>query len=87
MGLAVTNSRQTRKPFFRWTDLYTIPGASQPTISQIKENRQTVKKLNGTQLKNKKLMSEKTKKTHLSVESRAMTSNKELERVLKATIG
>jgi len=26
MGLVVTNSRQTRKPFFRWTDLYTIPG-------------------------------------------------------------
>jgi hypothetical protein len=45
----------------------------------------TVKKLNGTQLKNKKLSSGKKKTTHLSVESRAMTS-KELERVLKATM-
>jgi hypothetical protein len=59
MGLVVTNSRQTRKPFFRWTDLYTIPGASQPTHLANQRKSATVKKLNGTQLKNKKLLSEK----------------------------
>jgi hypothetical protein len=59
MGLVVTNSRQTRKPFFRWTDLYTIPGG-QPAYHFAKQRKSaTVKKLNATQLKNKKLLSEK----------------------------